>query len=160
MTIDKTVFVLSGTWDTGKTTTLAKTRDLLLKLPDATETKYEPDYPDFICTIKVRDICIGIVSDGDMPEKVKNAIKSFRDENCYMIICACHTRNTTNSAMNYIYTLCEGYNFCRFRTFEIQNTSWLDDEKEEVCKAYNNGTAKVVFDMVERRISAVSNNQK
>ena len=77
MTIDKTLFVLCGTWNTGKTTTITKIRDLLLKLPGATETEFELDAPDFRCIIKVGGKRIGLMSDGDVPDNVKKAIKFF-----------------------------------------------------------------------------------
>ncbi len=153
MTIDKTVFVLCGTWNTGKTTTITKTRDLLLKLPESNEVEYKLNSSDFTCIIEVGGIHIGIVSDGDEPGNVKNAIKSFKNKNCYIIICACHTKNTKNSAKNHIVTLCGGYNFCWFRTFTIRNDQWLANEKEIVCKAYNHGTAKVIVGMVKNRIN-------
>ena len=79
MTVDKTLFVLIGRANTGKTTTIAKTRDLLLKLPDATETEFDSSAPapDFICIINVGGIRIGIVSDSDEPNNVKDAITFF-----------------------------------------------------------------------------------
>ncbi|WP_423908247.1 hypothetical protein [Candidatus Spongiihabitans sp.] len=154
MTVDKTLFVLYGTWNTGKTTTITKTRDLLMKLPDATKTEYKPDAPDFTCIIKVGGIRIGIVSDGDVPGNVRNAIKSFQDKNCHVIICACRTRKTKGSAREYIDTLSGCYNSYWFRTSTIYNARWLANEKERECKTYNHDTAKVIVGMIKRRINA------
>ena len=161
MNVDKTIFVLSGKPNTGKTTTIVQTHELLDDLPGADElpgfskANQNPDDQDIERIIDVGCVRIGIVSQGDDSDKAIATIQEFQNKNCHIIICACYTRDTKGSIMKYINSLPDSYSCCWFRTPEISG-EWLfnDNEKEEACKAYSQVTANMIFNMIKNHIKA------
>lgn len=161
----RTIFIIYGTWDTGKTTIIRRIYCNLLKaFPEAKKNYYKiykvreektdnlHDEEDFRCIITIEKIRIGIMSDGDEPDSVNDALTDFKKEDCHIIICACHPKGEAKEHVTTCSHDPKGYYSCWFRTFKIWDDCYDDSERRRLYKNYNHGMAEAIFDMVEDRI--------
>ena len=91
----KAIIALQGRHDSGKTTTLKKLHDALIKLGYTLIWSTKKPRGDFMAIFEKNGIFIGITSAGDDYEKVKNKLEELIKQKCSVCICACRSYGYT-----------------------------------------------------------------
>ena len=92
----KQIIALYGTANSGKSTTLRKLYDLLIKAyPKAHIEIIHPVGVDFTVIIEIDGVLIGIESQGDPGSRLDDSIKIFKKRGCVIIVCCTRTRGST-----------------------------------------------------------------
>ncbi len=94
--MSKHIIAFKGKSNVGKTEVITKVRDLLLEESEVEEIKYEKKGKDFIAILIFSGQQIGLISQGDWGEGVRDNFKKIQQEQfCEIIMCATRTRGKT-----------------------------------------------------------------
>lgn len=148
--IMKQLFVLQGTQNSGKTTTIKILNELLLVLKSSYElskSNFDEKNHDFNAIYIKNGKKIGITSSGDTYDLVNDRLLEFDKEDCEICICACHT-----------YDRIEGEgpigsiaNFKKYQHNFIPKTK-TDKENVKECNLANENDAINLFQHIENAI--------
>ena len=88
------ILMLKGKGNCGKTTTIKKVLDVLLKESQMIEKEaaYEPDC---LCVLLYKGLKIGIFSMGDYAREIVAKIDEYAEKGCDVFLCACNDRFVT-----------------------------------------------------------------
>ena len=89
--------------------------------PKPSITDKIPSTGDFRIIIELNNIKVGIDTQGDPITTVKQRLKDFINDNCYIIFCATRTRGKTVNAVDDIATKSDNYQVIWTSTYQIGN---------------------------------------
>jgi hypothetical protein len=141
--IVKKVIALKGISNVGKSQTIKKVYELLLKIYPSAKIEKKFIGVDITVVLSIGEIKIGIESQGDPNSRLRNSLAYFVEINCQIIICATRTYGQTVDAVNKL----EG-------SYEIK---WVDQTVKPILaeQEYSNGlVAKHIVEEVEKAIRA------
>lgn len=141
----KTVFANWGTAGQGKSSTVKKIAELILKnYRSATTAPVIIDFTfDIRIIITIGKIKIGIESQGDPNSRLFDSLKYFVKISCDIIICSTRTSGSTVDAVNELYTK-HGYD-------NVWVTNYRSNEKNE--DTLNDISAKHIFELIQQNIT-------
>lgn len=141
----KTVFANWGTAGQGKSSTVKKIAELILKnYPRATTNPVTIDFTfDIRVVITIGKIKIGIESQGDPNSRLFDSLKYFVKINCDIIICSTRTSGSTVDAVNELYSK-HGYD-------NVWVTNYRSNEKNQ--NTLNDISAKHIFELIQQNIT-------
>lgn len=141
----KTVFANWGTAGQGKSSTVKKIAEIILKhYPSATTNPVIIDYTfDIKVVIIIGKVKIGIESQGDPNSRLVESLKYFVNINCDIIICSTRTRGSTVDAVNELYSK-HGYD-------NVWVTNHRSNEKNQ--NFLNEISANQIFELIQKHIT-------
>jgi energy-coupling factor transporter ATP-binding protein EcfA2 len=131
--MQKTIFVLRGKSNVGKTTTIKILYELLEKqYPQSTRNELilKKDHDgkiieDIKVIITINEIKIGIESQGDLGSRLPKSLKDFVENECEIIVCGARTWGKTNDVINEYSK--------QFKIIWIRKEITMDTIYEETC---------------------------
>nr|MBQ2234307.1 hypothetical protein [Treponema sp.] len=99
---------------------------------------------DDICRIVILNKKIGITSEGDYSNSLEKNIKSFINENCDIIVCACHEPDKCNNFRN----LLDKYKNT-FNVIELHKSYLSDSSDKSTTSIINYEFSKQILSIVE-----------
>lgn len=119
----------------------------IIFLNDYTETSnlgLLPQLHDDICRIVILNKKIGITSEGDYPSNLKKNINSFINENCDIIVCACHEPDKENKFKNLLNNYKDDFN-----VIELHKSYLSDNSDNSTTSIINYEFSKQLLSIVE-----------
>lgn len=141
--MEKTIIVLQGTANVGKSTTLAKLGRIMLA-KGATSTSNIVNEPDYHAFFNYHNVVIGLRTYGDTEEIVKDALEKFKGK-CDIIIIASKRYGAT---VNVIKQFAKDNSFRTFWSaphWREGNKDQIDQLKEYAAHHYD----KMVVDIIQ-----------
>lgn len=141
----KTVFANWGSARQGKSSTVKKLAQLILKnYPSATADPTTIDFSvDIRVVITIGKIKIGIESQGDPNSRLFDSLKYFVKINCDIIICSTRTSGSTVEAVNELYSK-HGYD-------NVWVTNYRSNEKNQ--DTLNDISSQHIFELIQQTIT-------
>ena len=98
---NKTIIALQGDADTGKSITIGLLFEMMKHNGfEVIQDKKQKNSKDFFVILKKNEILIGVSSYGDTEYFIKERCGRFVDAGCEIIVCACHQKGKTVSAVH------------------------------------------------------------
>lgn len=145
----KLIIALYNRGTTGKSTTIKKVYEKLKSgFPEISMYTYynnNLDQGDISIMLFIKNILIGIESQGDPGSRVLRSIPTFVENNCDIILCATRTRGETVKVVQ-LYE----------KEFEIK---WIKKEissTESGCNSSNEDQANIIYNIIKDKISALN----
>jgi hypothetical protein len=140
----KKVIALSGKYNTGKTSTLRKVHEDLLKLSSESIDKLKDGGADIYEVFLIEGVKVGIETQGDPSSRLPESLDKFVKHECKIIICACRSRGSTVNIVKSLETK-HGYEI----SWRGQSTSTLQEYHEENNTAMSKLIVSEVKDAIE-----------
>lgn len=143
--MNKTVYANWGTAQQGKSSTVKKIAELIIKnYPLALTDPISIDFKfDIKAVITIGKIKIGIESQGDPNSRLFQSLKYFVKIECDIIICSTRTSGSTVDAINELYSK-HGYE-------NVWVTNYRSNEKNQ--NTLNEISAKQIFELIQQNLT-------
>ena len=91
----KKIIALSGSGNSGKTSTLCIVHKGLLSMAESIMDEHRIDDGDQRNILVINGVNVGIETQGDPNSRLSSSLILFKEHNCHLIICATRTRGST-----------------------------------------------------------------
>jgi Cdc6-like AAA superfamily ATPase len=133
----RTIIAIYGKSNSGKTSTIKEISRVLCERNNISPQLVAEKGEDIYQVLEIQKVKIGIISQGDVGNWVKEYLKELFDRGCTIIICATRTRGSTCDAVK------EYGNECSIKWHKIEYYDSL------TINAIKNKTVEIILDIID-----------